>query len=165
MLVSEQDEHACRVRYRSYRLALLLLLLPLLMLYEYLPALLDNSYSASDLAALLLGIVLPLIGAYLLFEISSFTFSHSDNCFRWHCRNLFGRKSLQLPLDRIQHVRRERVESGDSAGSGYSYRLVVVLEDDRVIGLTRGYSRFHDRQLKQIVDQIREYLGHIVPMR
>ena len=165
MLVTEQDESALRVHYRSYRLALVLLVLPPLMLFEHVPALLDYSIDTSDLAALILGVVLPLLGAYLLIEFASFTFSRRDNRFSWRWRNLLRRKSLEVPLERVVRVRRESVESGDSGGSGYSYRLVVVLDDGSVIGLTRSYSGIHDRKLDHIVDQIREYLGHVVPMR
>ncbi len=165
MLTSKQDDSALRVHYRSYRLAAMLLLLPPLMLWEFGPRLLDGSLQHSDLAALLLGVALPLIAAYLLFERASFTFSRRDNRFRWDWRNLVRRKRLEVPLEHVAHVRREGLESGDSGGSGYSYRLVVVLDDKRVIGLTRSYSGLHDRQLDRIVDQIREYLGHVVPMR
>jgi len=165
MLVIEQDDSALRVYYRSYRLALVLLVLPPLMLFEHVPALLDNSIETSDLAALILGVVLPLFGAYLLIEFASFSFSRRDSLFTWRWRNLLRSKSLELPLDRVVRVRRESVESGDSGGSGYSYRLVVVLDDGTVIGLTRSYSAIHDRKLDRIVDQIREYLGHVVPMR
>jgi hypothetical protein len=165
MLISKQDDDAYRVHYRSYRLALVLLLLPPLMLYEHAPALFDGSITGSDLAALLLGVLLPSIGAYLLVEFASFTFSLHDNRFHWRWRNLLRRKSLEIPLNRVVRVRRESVESGDSSGSGYRYRLVVVLDDNSVIGLTRGYSGFHDRQLDRIVNQVREYLGHVVPMR
>jgi hypothetical protein len=165
MLVTEQDDSAFRVHYRSYRLALVLLVLPPLMLFEHLPALLERSIASSDLAALIIGVTLPLTGAYLLIEFASFSFSRRDNRFSWRWRNLLRRKSLELPLQRVVRVRRESVESGDSGGSGYSYRLVVVLDDGSVIGLTRSYSGIHDRKLDRIVDQIREYLGHIVPIR
>jgi len=165
MLVTEQDDSGLRVHYRSYRLALVLLVLPPLMLFEHLPALLDNSIDASDLAALILGVVLPLLGAYLLIEFASFSFSRRDNRFSWRWRNLLRRKSLEAPLQRVVRVRRESVESGDSGGSGYSYRLVVMLDDGSIVGLTRSYSGIHDRKLDHIVDQIREYLGHVVPMR
>ena len=161
MLVSTQDDSALRVHYRSYRLALLLLVLPPLMLIEHLPALIGGSIDRSDLAALVLGVLMPSIGAYLLVEIASFSFSQQENLFRWRWRNLLRRNSLELPLERVVGVRREAIEAGDS---GYSYRLVVVIDDGRVIGLTRGYSGFHDKQLEAIVEQIREYLGHIVPM-
>ena len=62
-------------------------------------------------------------------------------------------------------MRRESLEAGDAGGSRYCYRLVVALDDDSIIGLTRSYSGIHDRQLDRIVEQIREYLGHVVPMR
>jgi hypothetical protein len=165
MLTSKQDDSALRVHYRSYRLAGLLLLLPPLMLWEFGPGLLRGSLGHSEIAALLLGVALPLIGAYLLFEFSSFTFSRRDNRFLWEWRNLLRRKRLEVALERVVHVRREGIESGDSGGSGYSYRLVVELEDGRIIGLTRSYSGLHDRQLDRIVEQIREYLGHVVPIR
>lgn len=165
MLVTEQDTAGLRVYYRSFRLALVLLLLPLLVLFEYLPAVIDGSIDHSELAALALGIILPLLGAYLLIEVASFSFSRRDNLFRWRWRNLLGRETLEVPLERVVHVRRESLESGDSGGSRYCYRLVVVLDDERIIGLTRSYSGFHDRKLDRIVLQIREYLGHVVPMR
>jgi hypothetical protein len=165
MLVIERDDSALRVHYRSYRLALVLLVLPPLMLFQHFPALLDRSIERSDLAALIIGVALPLLGAYLLTEFASFSFSRRDNLFSWRWRNLLRRKSRAMPLQRVARVRREAVESGDSGGSGYSYRLVVVLDDGSVIGLTRSYSGIHDRKLDHIVDQIREYLGHVVPMR
>jgi len=165
MLDIERDDSALRVHYRSYRLALVLLVLPPLMLYEYLPALLDGSIEPSDLAALIIGVALPLLGAYLLIEFASFSFARRDNLFSWRWRNLLRRKSLELPLQRVVQVRRESIESGDSGGSGRSYRLVVVLDDGRIVGLTRSYSGIHDRKLDQVVDQVREYLGHVVPMR
>lgn len=161
MLTSKQDETGLAVRYRSYRLALVLLILPPLMLIEHLPALFDGSIDNSDLVALVLGVLLPLLAAYLLIEISSFSFSQRENLFRWRWRNLLRQKSLDLPLERVISVRREAMESGDS---GVSYRLIVELDDHSTVGLTRAYSGYQDKQLDQIVDQIREYLGHIVPM-
>jgi hypothetical protein len=162
MLSSKQDDCAYRVHYRSYWLGIALLVLPPLMLFEHLPALLDGSIARSDVAALLLGVLLPLTGAYLLVEIASFTFSQRDNRFSWRWRNLLRRRSLDVPLERVAQVRREAIEVGDS---GYSYRLVVVLDDNSIIGLTRGYSGIYDRQLDHIVNQVREYLGHVVPLR
>jgi len=164
MLTIERDDSACRVYYRSYRLALLLLVLPPLMLYRHVPALLDGSIDDSNLVALAIGVALPLTGAYLLIEIASFSFSRRDNLFRWRWRNPLRRRSLEVPLERVARVRREAVESGDSGGSGYSYRLVVELDDGRIVGLTRSYSGIHDRKMDRIVEQIREYLGHVVPM-
>jgi hypothetical protein len=165
MFTSEQDDSAYRVHYRSYRLGVLLLLAPPLMLYEYVPSVIDASIEPSALAGLIIGVLLPLIGAYFLIEFASFSFSLRDNQFCWRWRNLLRHKSLEIPLQRIVQVRRESLESGDSAGVRYTYRLVVVLDDGNIVGLTRGYSRVHGKQLDQIVNQIREYLGHVVPLR
>jgi len=164
MFVTDQDESAYQVHYRSYRLGAALALLPPLMLYEHGPALLDGSIDNSALAGLILGVLLPLLGAYLLIEFSSFRFSVGNNKFGWRWRNLIRRKTLEVPLDRVVLVRREAIESGYSDSQQYTYRLVVVLDDQTVIGLTRGYSSHHGKQLEMIVNQIREYLGHIVPI-
>jgi hypothetical protein len=165
MFTSEQDDSAYRVHFRSYRLGALLLLAPPLMLYEFAPSVIDASIESSALAGLIIGVLLPLIGAYFLVEFASFSFSLRDNQFCWRWRNLLRHKSLEIPLQRIVQVRRESLESGDSAGVRYTYRLVVVLDDGNIVGLTRGYSRVHGKQLDQIVNQIREYLGHVVPLR
>jgi hypothetical protein len=165
MFVSEQDDSAYRVHYRSYRLAALLFLVPPWVLYEFAPSLIDASIETSALAGLIIGVLLPLIGAYFLIEFASFSFSLRDNLFCWRWRNLLRQQSLEIPLQRIAQVRRESLESGDSTGLRYTYRLVVVLDDDSIVGLTRGYSRIHGRQLDKIVNQIREYLGHVVPLR
>ena len=165
MFVSEQDDSAYRVHYRSYRLGVFLLLIPPLMLYEFAAPVIDGSIEQSAFAGLIIGVLLPLLGAYFLIEFASFSFSQRDNQFCWRWRNLWRHKSLKIPLKRIVQVRREKLESGDSAGLQYTYRLVVVLDDESIVGLTRGYSRIHGKQLDQIVNQIREYLGHVVPLR
>ena len=110
MLSRTRDDHQYVVHYRSYRLALLLLLLPPLMLIEHLPAVIDGSIDASDLAALLIGVFVPLLAAYLLIELSSFTFLQADNIFRFRWRNPLRKKALDLPLDRIVSVRRQVME-------------------------------------------------------
>ena len=165
MFVSEQDDSAYRVHYRSYRLGALLLLAPPLMLYEFAPSAIDASIEKSAVVGLIIGVLLPLIGAYFLIEFASFSFSLRNNQFCWRWRNLLRHKSLEIPLQRIVQVRRESLESSDSAGVGYTYRLVIVLDDESIVGLTRGYSGIHGKQLDQIVNQIREYLGHVVPLR
>jgi hypothetical protein len=81
MFVTEQDDSAYRVHYRSYRLGTTLALLPPLMLYEHGPALIDGNIDGSALAGLILGVALPLLGAYLLIEFSSFRFSLSTTSF------------------------------------------------------------------------------------
>ena len=164
MYVTEQDDCGYRVHYRSYRLGVLMLILPPLMLFEFGPGLIAGSLDASELTALIIGVLMPLLAAYLLIEFSSLSFSLKENRFNWRWRKLLRSKSLEIPLQRIVHVRRDRLESGDSAGLQYTYRLVVVLDDETVIGLTRGYSTVHGRRLNTIVNQIREYLGHVVPM-
>jgi hypothetical protein len=136
-----------------------------LMLYEFAPAVIDASIEGSALAGLIIGVLLPLIGAYFLIEFASFSFSLRDDQFCWRWRNLLRHKSLEIPLQRIAQVRRESLESADSTGERYTYRLVVVLDDESIVGLTHGYSRIHDKQLDQMVNQIREYLGHVVPLR
>ena len=92
------------------------------------------------------------------------TFSIDDDVFRWRWHNFISKKSGEVPLGRIARIRREAMESSESSGLQYTYRLVVILDDGTVIPLTRGFSGVHDKQLDQIVDQIREHLGHYVAM-
>ncbi len=165
MYVTEEDDSEYRVNYRSYRLAVVLLLLPPLMLIELGPGLVGGDPDTSELTALILGLLLPLIGTYFLIEFASFSFSRQEGLFRWRWRNLLRREAGEVPLERIVQVRREAIESGDTAGNRRSYRLVVILDDSTVVGLTRGYSSFHDKRLDRIVEQIREYLGHIEPLQ
>ncbi len=160
MLVTEEDESAYRVRSNSYVLALVLLCLPPLMLIELGPGVIDGSIKTGELVGLFIGVLLPLAGAYYLFEISSFTFSRTDGVFRWRWRNLLQKKAGEVPLTRIIKIRRDAIESGDSGGLQYSHRLVVILDDDTIIPLTRGYSGLHGKKLDQIVDQIRDFIGH-----
>ncbi|MDH3218543.1 MAG: hypothetical protein OEO19_03325 [Gammaproteobacteria bacterium] len=165
MLVAERDESTYRVRYRSYLLSMVFLTLPPAVLYELGPKLLDGSIDSGELAGMCLGILLPLLAAYYCIEFASFTFSASDGLFRWRWSNLVTSKSGEVPLSRIARIRRDALESSESSGLQYVYRLVVILDDETVIPLTRGFSGIHDRQLDQIVAQLRDYLGLIVPMR
>jgi len=165
MYVTEEDDSAYQVHYRSYRLAVALLMLPPLMLIQLGPGLIGDNPNSGELMALILGVLLPLIGAYFLIEIASFSFSREEGLFRWRWRNLLRDKAGEVPLERIVQVRREAIESGDSAGNRRSYRLVVMLDDSTIIGLTRGYSGFHSKRLDLIVDEVREYLGHFEPLR
>jgi uncharacterized membrane protein (GlpM family) len=154
MLASETNETTYHVRYQSYVISLLLVLVPPAMLYQLGPSLLDGSIKTGELAGLGIGIILPLVGAYYMLEFASFTFSTDEDVFRWHWNNLLRRKSGAVPLGRVARVRREALETSVSSGSQYSYRLVVILDDDTVIPLTRGYSGIHDRQLDKIVDHL-----------
>lgn len=160
MLTIEEDETVYRVHYRSFVFALVLLCLPPLMLIEYMPALLDGSIENPQLIGFLLGVLLPLLGAYYLIEFSRFTFSKNDRVLSWRWRNLFRKKSGELPFERIAMVRRDAIESGDSGGVQYSHRLVIMLDDGTMIPLTRGYSRLYSKKLEQVVNQIREVIGH-----
>lgn len=160
MLVAAENESSYQLRYKSYLLALVFLCLPPLMLIELGPRVLDDSIKTGELAGLIIGVLLPLLGAYFYIEFSSFTFSRDDGVFRWRWRNLFKSKSGEVPLGRIIEVRRDAIESGDSGGLKYSHRLVMILDDDRIIPLARGYSGLHSNKLDQIVDQIRDYIGH-----
>ena len=160
MLVTEEDESAYRVQSNSYVIALVLLCLPPLMLIELVPRVLDGSIKTGELVGLFIGVLLPLAGAYYLIEFSSFTFSRTEGVFHWRWRNLFKKRAGEVPLTRIIKVRREAIETGDSSGLQYSHRLVVILDDDTIIPLTRGYSGLHSKKLDQIVNQIRDYIGH-----
>lgn len=160
MLVTEEDDSAYRVRSNSYVIALVLLCLPPLMLIELVPGVVDGSIKTGELVGLFIGILLPLAGAYYFIEFSCFTFSRADGVFHWRWRNLFRKSAGEVPLTRIIKVRREAIEAGDSGGLQYSHRLVVILDDDTIIPLTRGYSGLHSKKLDQIVNQIRDYIGH-----
>jgi len=164
MLASEQNESTYEVHSNSYVISLILLLMPPALLYEHGPGLLDGSIKNGELAGLGIGVLLSLAGAYYMLELASFSFSLEENIFRWRWHNFLKRKSGEVPLSRIALVRREALESSGSAGLQYSYRLVVILDDDTVVPLTRRFSAVHDKKLDQIVDQIRDHLGHFTAM-
>jgi hypothetical protein len=134
------------------------------MLIEHGPSLLDGSIETDELIGLSIGVLLPLTVAYFFIEFASFTFSVEDGLFSWRWRNLISSKNGEAPLSRIVKVRRDALESGDSGGQQYSYRLVVILDDNTMIPLTRGYSGLYDKKLDQIVEQIREYIGYSANM-
>lgn len=164
MLTSDHDESTYRVRYSSYVIPLVFLSLIPLLLIEHGTSLVDGSIETGELIGLCIGLVLPLVVAYFFIEIASFTFSVEDDLFSWRWRNLITSKSGEVPLSRIIKVRRDELESGDSGGLKYSYRLLVILDDQTMIPLTRGYSGLYDKKLDQIVDQIREHIGHIADL-
>lgn len=155
-----EPDNDLQVDYSFYWLPLLFLSMPPLLLIEHGGSVLDGSIDTSELAGLLLGIILPLAAAYYFIEFGQFRFSTRDGLLRWRWRNLVRRESGEVPLERIVRVRREGMESSNVLGWQSAYRLVVVLDDDRIIGLTHGYSGQEDRKLDQIVKQIRDYLGH-----
>lgn len=164
MLTAEHDKSNYQVRYSSYVIPLIFLILIPLLLIEHGASLVDGSIETGELIGLCIGLILPLVVAYFFIEIASFTFSVEDGLFSWRWRNLITSKSGEVPLGRIVKVRRDALESGDSGGQQYSYRLLVILDDQTMIPLTRGYSGLYAKKLDQIVDQIREHIGHIADM-
>ena len=130
------------------------------MLIEHGSSLLDGSIETDELIGLSIGVLLPLTVAYFFIEFASFTFSLEDGLFSWRWRNLISSKNGEVPLSRIVKVSRDALESGDSGGLQYSYRLRVILDDNTMIPLTRGYSGLYDKNL----DQIREHIGHSANM-
>jgi hypothetical protein len=130
------------------------------MLIEHGSSLLDGSIETDELIGLSIGVLLPLTVAYFFIEFASFTFSLEDGLFSWRWRNLISSKKGEVPLSRVAKVRRDALESGDSGGLQYSYRLLVILDDNTMIPLTRGYSGLYEKKLDQIVDQIREHIQH-----
>jgi len=164
MLTTEQNESIYRVCYSSYVIPLIFLGLAPLMLIEYGSSLFDGSIATNELIGLSIGVLLPLAVAYFFIEFASFTFSLDDGLFSWRWRNLINSKKGQVPLSRIVKVRRDALDSGDSGGLKYSYRLLVILDDNTMIPLTRGYSGLYDKKLEKIVDQIREHIRHSAAM-
>jgi hypothetical protein len=162
MLSTERDATTLKVLYRSYLPGLLLLAFPPVLIYELGGGLLDGNLETSEQIGLALGVLMPLAGGYYLIEFACFSFSRADGRFRWRWRNLFGLKSGEVSFERIARVGREAIDASDASGTQRIYRLVVELDDDTVIPLTRGYSGLHDRKLERIVDQIREHIGHVV---
>ncbi len=158
MLRLEHADTDLHVHYRHYLLPAALLVLPPLLLVEFGPSLLDGSIDASDLAGLALGIVLPLGFAWFYIEFGHFRFSRRDGKFAWQWRNLVRRERGAVPLARVVDVRREGFETRNPLGRQSAYRLVVELDDARVVGLSHGYSGFQKRELGRIVDEIRDYL-------
>lgn len=165
MLKYRHDDREFEIRHSSWMLAALFMLIPPALIYELGPALIDGTIDKSDLAGLVIGIVGPLLGAYFLVEFGEFRFTLDDNRFRWRWRNLLRREQGEVPLERVIRVRRDALESSNSSGLNYTYRLIVILDDDRIIPLSRGYSGLYDRVLDKIVDQLRGFLGHVERMR
>lgn len=162
MYSTERDRSTYRVSYRSYLLGTLLLVIPPALLYEHGAELLRGSLEKSELAGLALGLLLPLFGAWFLIEFASFSFCREDGLLRWQWRNVWRRRAGEVALERIARVARESMDSSNSNGVSFIYRLIVELDDGSVIPLTQSFSGLHDRRLDEIVAQIREYLGHVV---
>ena len=164
MLSYRQDDDHFTIRHSSWVIPVLLMLIPPALVIELGPSLVDGSIDRSEAVGLAIGIVIPLVALYFLFEISEFRFSNTDGLFHWRRRNLLHRESGQVPLSRVVRVRRDALESSNSSGLQYTYRLVVILDDDTVIPLSRGFSGMHDRLLDNIVKELRAFLGHLERM-
>ena len=85
--------------------------------------------------------------------------------FRWRRRHLLRHYAGEAPLNRVTRIRREDLDTRDLVGMQSRFRLQVILDDGESIALTRGYLGFYKRRLDNIVDQVRDYLGHVTPMR
>ncbi len=158
MLSVERKDSDLHVRYRHYLLPATLMILPPLLLYYHGPEIVAGDLARSDLAGLALGIALPLIFAYFFIEFGRFSFSRRDGVFAWHWRNLMRSERGVVALARVVDVRREGYDTRNPLGRQSAYRLVVELDDARIVGLSHGYSGFHQRRLDRIVDEIRDYL-------
>ena len=165
MYTTQQDRSTYRVSYRSYLLGFLLLAIPPALLYEYSSSLLEGSLDKGEMAGLGFGLLLPLLGAWFLIESASFSFLRDEGVFRWRRRDLWRREAGEVALQRIARVGRQSMDSSDAAGVSHIYRLIVELDDGRVIPLTRSFSGLYDRRLERIAAQIREHLGHVVALR
>ena len=164
MLKFHQDDDIFIVRHSSWVIPALLLLIPPVLIIELGPSLIDGTIDRSEAAGLALGFILPVAAFYFLFEQSEFRFSNDDGQFRWRWRNLLQREQGQVPLRRVVKVRRDALESSNSSGLQYTYRLVVILDDNTIIPLSRGFSGLHDRLLDRIVEELRAFLGHFQRM-
>lgn len=164
MLKIIEDESELQVHFSHYFLPVILLPIPPLLILEHSANIINGTITKGEVVGLLLGILLPLLCAYYFIEFARFTFSRREDVFSWQWRNLVKRKSGRVPLYQVVKVRREGLEASDMIGWHNSYRLVVILDDESIVALTRGYSGMHGKKLDDIVDQVRDYLGHEEPM-
>ena len=165
MLKTFEVDTDLEVRFRQYWLATLFLFIPPFLIIEQGPRLIAGDLSTGETLGFFLGFLLPAMGAYYFIEFGRFSFSKRNNVFRWNWRNLFKKDGGEVPLDRVVKVRRDALEASDLVGWQNSYRLVAILDDGQIIPLTRSFSGQHGKKLDQIVDQLRDYLGHIVAIR
>lgn len=141
-----------------------LLVIPPGMIYEQGGGLLAGTLSAGEIIGLLLGIVIPLIIVSYYVEFAEFSFNRQEGVFRWRWRNLYRQRGGELALNRVVKVHLENLETRELVGMRARFRLQVMLDDGHSIALTRGYLSFYKRRLDNIVDQVRDYLGHVTPM-
>ena len=164
MLDIIEKETCVEVRFRQFILAAVFICLPPLMLFHQGAAMIAGELSLGEMLGLILGLVLPSLAAYYFFEFGRFTCSKEDNRFSWYWRNLWKSESGSVALNRVIRIRSEGLEASDLAWWQNAYRLVAVLDDGRIIPLTHSYSGQHARKIDQLVDQLRDYLGHVAPI-
>ncbi len=165
MLAVTKTDTDLQLDSRHYLLPCLLLLLIPLLLYEFGPALLRGELDRSNLVGLALGIGLPVFFAFFFIEFGHFRLSLADGVFSWRWRNLLGREQGEVELKRVTGVRRETLETSDRLGWQNLHRLIMVLDDGREIGLTHGYTTIQQRRMDEIIEQIRDYLEYVTPVR
>ena len=164
MLDTFEKESDLEVRFSQYWLATFFLCIPPLLLIEQGPRLVAGELTRGETLGLFFGFLLPALGAYYFIEFGRFTFSKRKDVFSWRWRNLFRKDAGEIPLNRVVEIRRDALEASDLLGWQNSYRLIAILDDGRIIPLTHGYSGQYGKKLDQIVDQLRDYLGLIVPI-
>ena len=164
MIDIHQAESSLEVRYRCFLPPMPLLVIPPGMIYEQGGSFLAGTLSRGETVGLLLGIAIPLIIVAYFVEFSEFSFNRRDGVFSWRQRHLFGHRGGDVSLNRVVKIQREDLDTRDLVGMQARFRLQVILDDGNSIALTRGYLGFYRRRLDQIVDEVREYLGHVTPM-
>lgn len=163
MLTVTKTDTELRLDSRHYLLPCLALVLIPLLLYEFGPALMRGELDRSDLVGLLLGIAIPIFFAFFFIEFGHFRLSLADGLFSWRWRNLLGSEEGEVELKRVIGARRETLETSDRLGWQNLHRLILVLDDGREVGLTRGYTTIQRRRMDQIIEQVRDYLEYVNP--
>ena len=165
MLSVVKTDTELRLESRHYLLPCALLVIIPLLLFEFGPALVRGELDRSNVVGLLLGIGIPIFFAFFFIEFGHFRLSLVDGLFSWRWRNLLGREQGEVELKRVIGVRRETLETSDRLGWQNLHRLIVILDDGREIGLTRGYTTIQRRRMDEVVEQIRDYLEYVTPTR
>ena len=164
MLKSNQSNNVLQITSGRWLLPACLLILPLLLLHQLGFALIAGQLDLGDLIGLTIGVFLPLIAACYLFESTRFKFSKHEGLFNWQRLGFFGRVKGEVPLYAVVKIKLEELEANDLIGMQTACRLIVVLDDDEEVALSRNYSKFQDKPLNALVKQIRDFLGQHTPM-
>ena len=165
MLTVTKTDTDLRLDSRHYLLPCLLLILIPLLLYEFGPALIRGELDRSDIVGLAMGLFVPVFFAFFFIEFGHFRLSLADGRFSWRWRNLLHREQGEVGLKHVIGVRCETLETSDRLGWQNLHRLILVLDDGREVGLTRGYTTIQRRRMDEIIEQIRDYLEYVAPAR